>query len=151
MNDDGVTIESYTGSSSTVVIPEEIDGKKVTGIGDNAFNGNVIVTSVTIPDTVTSINLSAFYGCTKLSQVNLPPNLQFMGWRAFAGCTSLTSVEIPKSLTECESDVFADSGLTTATFEDGTTTVTFEEGTTRIASNVVTSVSTLINVQYPKP
>ena len=140
VNDDGVTIESYTGSSSTVVIPEEIDGKKVTGIGDNAFNGNVIVTSVTIPDTVTSINLSAFYGCTKLSQVNLPPNLQFIGWRAFAGCTSLTSVEIPKSLTECELDVFADSGLTTATFEDGTTS---------ILSNMFNSAEKLVNVTIP--
>ena len=140
VNDDGVTIESYTGSSSTVVIPEEIDGKKVTGIGDNAFNGNVIVTSVTIPDTVTSIDQSAFYGCTKLSQVNLPPNLQFIGWCAFSGCTSLTSVEIPKSLTECDSDVFADSGLTTATFEDGTTS---------ILSNMFNSAEKLVNVTIP--
>ena len=140
VNDDGVTIESYTGSSSTVVIPKEIDGKKVTGIGDNAFNGNVIVTSVTIPDTVTSIDQSAFYGCTKLSQVNLPPNLQFIGWCAFSGCTSLTSVEIPKSLTECDSDVFADSGLTTATFEDGTTS---------ILSNMFNSAEKLVNVTIP--
>ncbi len=139
-NDDGVTIDSYTGSSSNVVIPEKIDGYTVTVIGDDAFKGNVIVTSVTIPDTVTSIGNNVFDGCTKLSQVNLPKNLQSIDWRAFADCTSLTSVEIPKTLTYCNWDAFAGSGLTTATFEEGTTSIT---------DSVFTSVSALTNVTIP--
>ena len=113
----------------------------VTSIGDSAFYGCTGFEKIDLPDSVTSIEQDAFKECTKLSQIDLPKNLEYMGSCAFMNCTSLTSVEIPKSLTDCRWDVFTGSGLTT---------VTFEEGTTRIASNVVTSVSTLINVTIPE-
>ena len=45
----GAAIEKYTGSSSVVVIPEELGGFKVLSIGSSAFRGNSALTEVVIP------------------------------------------------------------------------------------------------------
>lgn len=64
-----VTITEYTGSGSTVEIPETIDGKSVTSIGDWAFSGCSGITSITIPSSVTSIGSWAFSGCSGLNTI----------------------------------------------------------------------------------
>ena len=46
VEDDEVTIKGYEGSKTTLTIPSEIDGKKVTKIGANAFDSNTSITSV---------------------------------------------------------------------------------------------------------
>ena len=51
---DTAEITKYKGSASTLVIPSEIDGKKVTGIGRMAFASCTTLTDVTIPDSVTA-------------------------------------------------------------------------------------------------
>ena len=48
---DTVTVTEYTGEGGDVVIPSEIDGKKVTAIGEFAFEGTDL-TSITIPISV---------------------------------------------------------------------------------------------------
>ena len=54
--DDGtVKITGYNGSAETVVIPDTIDGKSVTSIGNGAFEDCTSLTSVTIPDGVKCI------------------------------------------------------------------------------------------------
>ena len=65
-----VTITKYTGTESTMVIPETIGGWPVTKIGEAAFQDNTTITSVTIPDSVTEIGANAFAGCTNLTSVN---------------------------------------------------------------------------------
>lgn len=57
---DTAEITKYKGSASALVIPSEIDGKKVTGIGRMAFASCTTLTDVTIPDSVTSIGDWAF-------------------------------------------------------------------------------------------
>lgn len=56
---DEANIIAYTGTDTTVTIPNEMGGKPVTSIGDSAFEQKT-VTSVVIPDSVTSIGNSAF-------------------------------------------------------------------------------------------
>ena len=61
-----VTITKYTGSASSVTIP---DG--VTSIGDRAFYDCESLTSVTIPDSVTSIGGGPFAACDQLTEIRV--------------------------------------------------------------------------------
>ena len=65
-----VTITKYTGTESTVILPSTINSWSVTKIGEDAFQDNTTITSVTIPDSVTEIGANAFAGCTNLTSVN---------------------------------------------------------------------------------
>ena len=69
-----VTITKYTGTESTVILPSTINSTinswPVTKIGEDAFQDNTTITSVTIPASVTEIGSNAFAGCTNLTIVN---------------------------------------------------------------------------------
>lgn len=65
-----VTITKYTGTESTVILPSTISSWPVTKIGEDAFQDNTTITSVTIPANVTEIGANAFAGCTNLTSVN---------------------------------------------------------------------------------
>ena len=68
--DDGtVKITKYIGSAEKVEIPEKINGKSVTSIGNYAFEYCENITSVTIPDSVTSIGVYAFEYCASLKSI----------------------------------------------------------------------------------
>ena len=100
LQDDGtLKISKYIGSDTVYVIPDEIDGKKVTSIGYNAFQKRTSLTSITIPDGVTDIEQYAFEGCTSLSDITLPDSLTSIGLSAFESCTALTDIALPDSLT----------------------------------------------------
>ena len=77
--DDGtVEITGYNGSAEKVDIPEMIDGKSVTSIGDYAFSGCISLKSITIPVSVTEIAWSAFDNCTNLTEIKVNArNLNF--------------------------------------------------------------------------
>lgn len=101
-----VTIESYNGEDTELTIPDEIDGKKVTSIGEKAFTEKTNLTKVTLPDTITEINSSAFFSCTRLKEINLPESLKIIGNSAFYECSSLESISIPPSLEDLEGYTF---------------------------------------------
>ena len=107
--DDGtLEITKYVGNSATCVIPSEINGKKVTEIGDSAFKGCTELTSITIPDGVIGIGNNAFSGCTSLETVTIPASVTYVGNSAFYGCTSLKSVTVPESVTYIGGYAFAE-------------------------------------------
>ena len=64
------TITKYNGTDTVVVIPPTISSWPVTKIGEDAFQDNTTITSVTIPASVTEIGSNAFAGCTNLTSVN---------------------------------------------------------------------------------
>lgn len=65
--DDGtVEITGYAGSDKVVMIPDTIEGKKVSSIGDWAFSDCSSLTSIEIPSGVTSIGENAFDYCDEL-------------------------------------------------------------------------------------
>ena len=50
LTDDTVKITKYKGTDESIVIPSEIDGKKVTVIGSSAFYGFKSLKNIEIPD-----------------------------------------------------------------------------------------------------
>lgn len=66
---DSVTIESYFGSESEVVIPDHIAALPVTKIENSAFADAGTVTKITIPDTVTEIGDNVFADMKQLKEV----------------------------------------------------------------------------------
>lgn len=71
--------------SDTCTVPE---GIKI--IGDCAFSGCSVLTSVTLPDSLTSIGDKAFSDCSSLTAVSIPDNLTSISRNAFDGCDRLT-------------------------------------------------------------
>ncbi len=66
---EGLVITAFTGLTEDVVIPDEIDGYKVSVIGDHAFAENHTMKTLVIPEGITAIRSEAFYGCSGLSYI----------------------------------------------------------------------------------
>ena len=64
------TIEKVITDKEKLIIPSSLGGSSVTTIGDSAFGGFRLLTSVTIPEGVTSIGDNAFRACASLTSVN---------------------------------------------------------------------------------
>lgn len=91
-----ITITRYKGSGGAVVIPATINGKRVTKIGNGAFDTGINdnIKSVIIPNGVTEI-----------------------GQRAFRFCHGLTSITIPKSVTSIGDLAFDETNISSVYFE----------------------------------
>lgn len=100
------TIIGYGGASKDVVIPEEVNGVKVTTIAGNAF-ASCGLNSVVIPESVTSIGGAAFYS-NNLTTIKLPSNLKYIGGSAFRG-NNITEFNIPNTVTSLSSGAFIDN------------------------------------------
>ena len=96
LDDGSLRITGYIDNLSSVslIIPSEINGKQVTGIGGQAFEGCTGLENITIPDSVTEIGLEAFSGCTSLTNITIPDSVTEIGSSAFSGCSSLTAIDV---------------------------------------------------------
>jgi BspA type Leucine rich repeat region (6 copies) len=144
--DGSANIAAYAGPPWVVTIPTNINSLTVTIIGEEAFENNTNLTSVTIPSSVTSIggdafggsgitNVTipnsvtsigdeAFYHCANLTSVTLPKSVTSIGGYAFAVCTSLTNVTIPNSVTSIGDSVFENcTSLTSVTIPNSVTSI----------------------------
>ena len=96
----GDTLVSYSGTESTVTIP---DGVRV--IGENAFKNNDYVLNVICPDSLEEIGYRAFYDCDNLQSVSLPETMKVINEGAFYYCKNLKTLGhtddgvLPKGLT----------------------------------------------------
>ncbi len=84
--------------SGSVAIPSTIEGKKVTKIGNNAFEGCHGMESVSIPKTVTTIGDYAFSECFGLKSAEMKTGVTYFGEGAFYLCMSLESIKISDSV-----------------------------------------------------
>ena len=110
VNDDGesCSVSSVgTCDKSTIIIPNQVNGYLVTGIGESAFQNYSRLVSITIPESVTRIDAHAFDGCTSLSDINLPKGITRIASSTFYGCTSLSSIEIPNGVQTIGSSAFS--------------------------------------------
>ncbi|HXC37038.1 MAG TPA: leucine-rich repeat protein [Candidatus Acidoferrales bacterium] len=114
INNGGVTVTGYNGSSSSVIIPGTLGGYPVVTIGNAAFENDTSVTGVTIPNSVTNISEYAFFG-SGLTTITIPNSVIEIDQYAFASCASLTGVTIPNGVIDIDAYAFFGGGLTTVT------------------------------------
>lgn len=94
-----------------VTIPAEIDGKKVTKIGDEAFQPTIRISKLTIPEGITHIGDDNFYDMWALSEVNLPESLLKIGNGNFCRCNDLKTIKLPSKLKIIGSGSFTQTSL----------------------------------------
>ena len=130
--DDGtIEIRSYTGHRRYITIPEYIDGKVVSSIGEFAFKGETRLREVKLPKYLKRIRTSAFEGCSNLVSMEIPDtvteisNKAFLdnvrlsaltfgensqlisiGDYAFSGCAKMRTFTVPSKVTELNSTAF---------------------------------------------
>ncbi len=141
VSENEVCITGYNGTEAVLKIPAEINGYKVTSIGEDAFNANEIITQVMMPDSIISIGKHAFYMCSSLETVQLPGFLQVLGADAFYKCISLDNVAIPKTLHTSRFPFRECSKLEN---------VSFEEGISNIPSDLFYECTGLTNITLPE-
>ena len=127
-----------------LVIPETIsfEGKdySVTSIGETAFNGCNILTTITIPNSVTSIGRWAFLRCRNLTSANIPNSVRYIGDGAFADC-SLINIVLGSSVETISSNAFFECVYTET--EHGFSPKTDEHGDPECPIKSITCYSTL--------
>ena len=162
-----VEVRGYKGTETDLVIPNEIDGKTVTRIGET-FSWGVTnceaFTNITIPDTVTSIGDYAFIGCSGLTSMTIPKGVTRIDNGVFNGCTKLESVIIPEGVTSIGDSAFEYcSSLESITIPKTVisigdnafyqctelTSVTIPEGVTSIGDSAFQECSSLESVTIP--
>jgi len=89
--------EYYTGDAE-LIIPSVIDGQTVTAIGNHAFSGCDLISTVILPDTVIRIGDYAFSSCHKLRGIYIPESVDLIGVYTFADCSALEAIYIPGEL-----------------------------------------------------
>lgn len=100
LNQNGsITLDDYRNDEMCyVVVPEEIDGYKVTEIAEGAFENRKNILGVLLPDTITRIDKKAFFGCSNLKKIRFGSDISWIGAEAFAECSVLENLKIPSVL-----------------------------------------------------
>ena len=135
-----VTITSYSGKESSVIIPTHINGQMVKTIS-GAFKGSTSLTRITIPSGVNNVGFESFRDCTNLLQVDLPSSLTTIGYGAFMNCYSLQSINIPSSVSSIGNYAFLNC--------NSLTSFTIPATITSIGTGLFNGCSNLVAVEIP--
>ena len=93
----GMVLAAYVGNDVRVRVPESVEGKPVTAVGERAFYGTG-VPRVELPDSVTQIGDFAFSGCNELRTLRLPQGLKAIPNGMLESCMRLWVAELPDSV-----------------------------------------------------
>jgi hypothetical protein len=118
----GVVITGYRGSGGNrLIIPGEMNGKPIKGIGDSAFQ-NKNIGRMQLPDGLVFIGISAFRN-NQLTNVTIPNGVSIIGGGAFRE-NQLINITIPDSVSNIGAGAFGQQ--TNVTFAGNKRVVTIE-------------------------
>ncbi len=89
---------SYAGGSE-LIVPDTLDGQKITSLSDGCFENCTSLTSVVLPNSLETIGKHAFRGCTALRGIRIPDSVSRIGIEAFYGCSALEAIALSDSVT----------------------------------------------------
>ena len=92
-----VLVEELGLDKLEVITSDMIDGYTI--IGNYAFCGCTLLTSITLPNSITEIEVCAFKDCLNLTSITIPNSVTSIGYYAFKRCNSIASITIPNSVT----------------------------------------------------
>lgn len=126
VTEDTIEIMGYNGTETDLVIPSQINGYTVVGIGDLDLLGDDTdtVESVVVPDTVKYIETFAYYPNTayyvsSLTKVTLPEGLETIGDNAFASAPGLSEINLPSTLKSIGERAFMNCNIDNFTIPAG--------------------------------
>jgi len=124
ITDGEAKITGYTGVGGDVTLPSALGGAPVTSIGESAFGGFRVLTTISIPQGVKSIGKGAFACCSELTNISIPEGVTSIGDSAFAYCGKLISIAIPQGVTSIGYETFYEcSSLTSISILQGLTSI----------------------------
>ena len=103
---EGIKLTGSTVRDKKLVIPDELDGKNVTEIGDGCFSGNAWPERIHVPEGVVKIGDYSFECCSRLQKVYLPDTVQTIGNGAFSGCGKLKLADLGDGVTDIGDGAF---------------------------------------------
>lgn len=126
VTEDTIEIMGYNGTETDLVIPSQINGYTVVGIGDlnlPPYYDNTVET-VIVPDTVKYIETFAYYPNTayyvsSLTKVTLPEGLETIGDNAFASAPGLSEINLPSTLKSIGERAFMNCNIDNFTIPAG--------------------------------
>lgn len=139
INGDEVIITDYAGSHvpHAITVPDKIDERPVTAIGDSAFMSKTNITEVTLPATVNTIGTAAFAKCSNLAKINVPDGTVSIGDAAFSE-SAITEITLPDTVTLLGKAVFFKcTALTKAKFPAGKVQDNSTDPVTETTVNVI--------------
>lgn len=111
--EDPSVITAYIGTSTSIEVPNVIEGVKITtvGGGEKPIYENDDITSVKISYGIEKIGQNAFNNKKSIQQISFPSSLVEIAEAAFAGSFNYANVNIPKSVEKIKSSAFAGSKI----------------------------------------
>ena len=96
---EGNAVVKYLGNDNDIVIPNYVDGKKITEIGTEIFGGSDKTGTLTISEGIKVIGEYAFAGCNFTGELVLPNTVKEIKNQAFISCKGFSgNLVLPDSL-----------------------------------------------------
>jgi len=108
--------------SGKLTIPAEVNGYKITAVGDMALMG-CSLQEIELPETIDSIGKQAFENCGDLESVVLPNCITVLPEACFSFCMSLSEVILPQHLKSIGKDAFSGCAMSTVTIPAEVTSI----------------------------
>ena len=118
----GITITDYEGPEN-VTIPNTINGKVVTRIGNSAFEDKKLTGELTLPKFLKSIGDDGFYN-NQITKINFNKGFEVIGNYAFYNCTNLSgTLDMSNKVKSVGRNAFGECNYTTINLSSSLKTI----------------------------